>query len=66
MHGTQKGDPARAAEALIRVVESESTPSLLLLGSDASDAFRSALDALRADADAWESLSRGTDYPEGE
>ncbi|QHC56547.1 NADP-dependent 3-hydroxy acid dehydrogenase YdfG [Rathayibacter tanaceti] len=66
VHGTQKGDPARAAEALIRVVESESTPSLLLLGSDASDAFRSALDALRADADAWESLSRGTDYPEGE
>ncbi|QHC74730.1 oxidoreductase [Rathayibacter sp. VKM Ac-2805] len=65
-HGTQKGDPARAADALIRVVESETTPSLLLLGNDSSDAFRSALDALRADADEWEGLSRSTDFADGE
>jgi len=62
VHGTQAGDPDRAAAALIRVVGSESTPSLLLLGNDAQDAFRAALDALRADADEWEQLSRSTDF----
>ena len=62
VHGTQAGDPERAAAALIRVVGSESTPSLLLLGNDAQDAFRAALDALRADADEWEQLSRSTDF----
>ncbi|MCJ1695733.1 oxidoreductase [Rathayibacter caricis] len=61
-HGTQAGDPERAAAALIRVVESGSTPSLLLLGNDAQDAFRAALDALRADADEWEELGRSTDF----
>lgn len=62
VHGTQKGDPARAAAALIQVIESDTTPGLLLLGTDASDAFRAALDALRADADAWDALSRSTDF----
>ncbi|PTL72723.1 short-chain dehydrogenase/reductase [Rathayibacter caricis DSM 15933] len=61
-HGTQSGDPERAAAALIRVVESGSTPSLLLLGNDAQDAFRAALDALRTDADEWEELGRSTDF----
>lgn len=62
MHGNQNGDPAKAAAALINVVESDETPYLLLLGSDASNAFRAALDALRADADKWESVSRSTDF----
>jgi hypothetical protein len=35
---------------------------MLLLGNDASDGFRAALDALRAEVDAWESVSRGTDF----
>lgn len=62
MHGNQNGDPAKAAAALINVVESDETPYLLLLGSDASNGFRAALDALRADADKWESVSRSTDF----
>jgi NAD(P)-dependent dehydrogenase (short-subunit alcohol dehydrogenase family) len=66
VHGTQKGDPERAAAALIRVVESDTTPAVLLLGNDSSDAFRAALDALRRDVDAWEALSRSTDYAAGE
>jgi NAD(P)-dependent dehydrogenase (short-subunit alcohol dehydrogenase family) len=66
VHGTQKGDPERAAAALIRVVESDTTPAVLLLGNDSSDAFRAALDALRRDVDAWEGLSRSTDYAAGE
>lgn len=61
-HGTQPGDPARAAGALVDVIESGRAPYLLALGNDASDVVRGALDALRADLDAWESVSRSTDF----
>lgn len=61
-HGTQAGDPAKAAQALITAVEADQAPFMLLLGNDASDGFRAALDALRAEVDAWESVSRGTDF----
>jgi NAD(P)-dependent dehydrogenase (short-subunit alcohol dehydrogenase family) len=64
VHGTQAGDPARAAAALIKAVESESPPYMLLLGNDASDAFRAALDTLRTEVDAWEQTSRSTDFGE--
>ncbi len=55
-HGNQSGDPAKAAAAIIEVVESNDPPYMLVLGSDAADTFRSALDALRADL---ECLGRG-------
>jgi NAD(P)-dependent dehydrogenase (short-subunit alcohol dehydrogenase family) len=61
-HGTQPGDPAKAAEAIIRVVESPEPPQLLVLGQDALDAFRGVLDARRADLDAWEQTSAGTAF----
>jgi NAD(P)-dependent dehydrogenase (short-subunit alcohol dehydrogenase family) len=61
-HGTQPGDPAKAAEALVTAVESERPPYMLLLGNDASTGFRAALDALRAEVDEWEQLSRSTDF----
>jgi NAD(P)-dependent dehydrogenase (short-subunit alcohol dehydrogenase family) len=62
VHGTQKGDPAKAAAALIAAVESDQPPYMLLLGNDASDGFRAALDTLRAEVDTWETLSRSTDF----
>lgn len=61
-HGRQPGDPAKAATALIQAVESDNPPYMLLLGNDASDGFRAALDALRTEADTWETLSRSTDF----
>jgi NAD(P)-dependent dehydrogenase (short-subunit alcohol dehydrogenase family) len=61
-HGTQPGDPAKAATALIQAVESDTPPYMLLLGNDTSDGFRAALDTLRTEVDAWESLSRSTDF----
>jgi NAD(P)-dependent dehydrogenase (short-subunit alcohol dehydrogenase family) len=61
-HGTQSGDPAKAAAVLIEAVESGRAPYMLLLGNDASDGFRAALDALRAEVDEWESVSRSTDF----
>ena len=61
-HGTQPGDPAKAAAALVDVVESGSAPYLLMLGNDASDHVRTALDSLRDDLDTWETVSRSTDF----
>ena len=62
VHGTQQGDPTRAAAALITAVESDAPPYMLLLGDDASDGFRAALDSLRGEVDVWESVSRGTGF----
>ena len=62
VHGTQQGDPARAAAALIAAVESDEPPYMLLLGDDASDGFRAALDKLRTEVDVWESVSRSTGF----
>jgi NAD(P)-dependent dehydrogenase (short-subunit alcohol dehydrogenase family) len=59
--GTQPGSPAKAARAIIEAVASPQTPSLLLLGSDAVKTADDVLDAQRAEADAWRSVSTGTD-----
>ncbi len=59
--GNQPGDPGKAAAALVDVVESGRAPYMLLLGNDASDAFRASLGALRDEVDAWETTSRSTD-----
>jgi NAD(P)-dependent dehydrogenase (short-subunit alcohol dehydrogenase family) len=61
-HGKQPGDPAKAASALIEAVGSEHPPFMLLLGNDASDGFRAALHSLLDEVDAWETLSRSTDF----
>lgn len=63
-HGSQAGDPARAAEALITAVSSPAPPRLLVLGSDAVQQFRDAAKELSADVDAWEDLSLSTDFPD--
>ncbi|WP_284748283.1 oxidoreductase [Amycolatopsis sp. RTGN1] len=62
-HGTQPGDPAKAAEALITAIGSDRPPALLLLGSDAVTVIGRALDDERAELEAWRDLSAGTDYP---
>lgn len=61
-HGTQPGDPAKAAAALIKAVESDEAPYMLVLGNDALDAFRASLEALREDLDGWQEVSRSTDH----
>jgi len=60
-HGTQPGDPARAAAAIMTAVASERPPALLLLGTDALEAAGSILDGRRAELEAWRELSAGTD-----
>ena len=64
VHGTQPGDPALGALAMITAVESADPPSLLLLGRDALQAFRATAEALNSQVNAWEELSAGTDFSE--
>lgn len=64
--GNQLGDPAKAAAAVLTVVDAAEPPRHLLLGSDALRLVRAGRDAVDADIAAWESLSRSTDFPDGQ
>jgi NAD(P)-dependent dehydrogenase (short-subunit alcohol dehydrogenase family) len=63
VHGTQPGDPARAAEAIITAVEAPNAPFLLLLGQDAWAGFQAVVDAQHEELLAWQELSLSTDFP---
>jgi NAD(P)-dependent dehydrogenase (short-subunit alcohol dehydrogenase family) len=65
MGGSQLGDPDRAAQALLEIVDSENPPLHLLLGSDALRRAREKLDAVIEEVDRWEELTRSTDFPVG-
>ncbi|MBN9685487.1 MULTISPECIES: oxidoreductase [unclassified Corallococcus] len=60
--GRQAGDPARAARILLEVVEAESPPVHLLLGTDALRLVRAKLDRLSEEIAAWEAVTRSTDF----
>jgi short-subunit dehydrogenase len=64
--GKQPGDPVRAAEAIIKAVESDDPPLRLLLGKAALTNARIKIEALKKDFDGWESVSAGADFPEGQ
>ncbi|WP_201863274.1 oxidoreductase [Microvirga soli] len=64
--GKQPGDPVRAVEAIIKVVEAENPPKHLVLGSIALEGVRNKLKETLAEIEAWNETSRGADYPEGE
>lgn len=57
-----KGDPARAAQAIMRAVEADVPPAFVLLGSDALDTHRRILKDRLDATNAWEALSRSTDF----
>ena len=52
--GNQPGDPARAAQAIVKAVEAENSPLRLLLGAGALKGARMKLDQLKKDFDTWE------------
>jgi NAD(P)-dependent dehydrogenase (short-subunit alcohol dehydrogenase family) len=62
MDGKQAGDPARAAAAIIRAVDSPRPPLHLVLGSDAYNRTRQMLDAFSTDVETWKAVSIGADY----
>jgi NAD(P)-dependent dehydrogenase (short-subunit alcohol dehydrogenase family) len=61
--GKQPGDPVRAAQAIIRAVESPHPPRHLLLGNDAYEGAMSKLKELRKDFSAVKTIARGADFP---
>ncbi len=61
--GNQPGDPARAAQAIMKVVESATPPLRLLLGKAALKGALNKLDMLKKDFDAWEETTVGADFP---
>lgn len=59
--GQQLGDPAKAAQAMLQLIDSPTPPAHLLLGSDAVQLVRGKLQDLGASIDQWEALSHSTD-----
>ena len=61
--GKQPGDPIRAADAIIKAVESDDPPLHLVLGKMALDRAREALTRRLAIFDKWEAVTLSADYP---
>jgi len=59
-NGTQPGDPAKAARAILAALDADHTPLRLPLGADAVDAITAHLDTVRADLTSWEAIARDT------
>jgi NAD(P)-dependent dehydrogenase (short-subunit alcohol dehydrogenase family) len=61
-NGKQSGDPAKAARAILQLVEAKDPPTHLLLGPDAVRLVGEKLTALQAELKAWEQVSLSTDF----
>ena len=60
--GNQPGDPDRAAEALLLLVDAEHPPTRLFLGEDALGLVDQKLGQTKAEIAAWDALSRSTSF----
>jgi NAD(P)-dependent dehydrogenase (short-subunit alcohol dehydrogenase family) len=59
--GRQLGDPARLADAVLQLVQSDEPPPQLLLGSDALDLVSKRLKRLEQEMEAWRNVTVSTD-----
>jgi NAD(P)-dependent dehydrogenase (short-subunit alcohol dehydrogenase family) len=64
VHGTQPGDPARAAQAILTALAEPIPPKFLVLGQDALGAITGVVDADRKELEQWSHLSTTTGYDE--
>lgn len=64
-HGKQLGDPQKAVEAIITVADSPNPPVHLILGKVAFTRFKGKLAQWQSDMAEWESVTLGSDFPEG-
>lgn len=62
MHGTQEGDPLKAARAIDAALRNENTPLRLQLGEDAVRAIRSHAETLLGELAVWEDVSKNTQF----
>jgi len=61
--GSQPGDPARAAEAVIKALQSAAPPHHLVLGRQGLEVVRNQLTSMLREFDAWQETSLSADYP---
>jgi NADP-dependent 3-hydroxy acid dehydrogenase YdfG len=65
-NGSQKGDPVKAIAAIIQVVNSPEPPLRLFLGAIAYRRANEKIDLLQRDIKAWEQVTLGADFPDGQ
>jgi NAD(P)-dependent dehydrogenase (short-subunit alcohol dehydrogenase family) len=58
--GSQPGDPAKAAQAILAALDADEPPLRLVLGGDAIDNIRARLDQLTGELARWEGVGRDT------
>jgi NAD(P)-dependent dehydrogenase (short-subunit alcohol dehydrogenase family) len=58
--GTQPGDPAKAAQAILTALDAPDPPLRLVLGGDAIDSIRNRLESLATELSQWEAVGRDT------
>jgi len=66
IEGSQPGDPDKAANVLIQVVESDNPPLRLVLDKYAYQKFRQKLESLKAELNDWEAIAANTDFETAE
>ncbi|WJH39371.1 oxidoreductase [Aliirhizobium terrae] len=59
--GNQLGDPAKLAEAVLTLIESDNPPPQLLLGSDALKLVTDRIERMREEIEAWTPVTVSTD-----
>ena len=64
-NGTQAGDPARGAKAIIDAVTGANPPLHLLLGAVALQRATAKINALRNEYETWKDVTLATDFPKG-
>ena len=62
--GHQQGDPAKAGQALVALLQEPNPPAHLLLGTDAAEYVRKEMEGLSAEFAQWQSLTSSTDFDE--
>ena len=60
MNNTQEGDPRKAAEAIEKALDADTTPLRLQLGADAVAAVRGHAETLLNDLASWERVAADT------
>ncbi|MYW91210.1 oxidoreductase [Amycolatopsis rubida] len=63
--GKQLGNPRKAAEAVLHVLDVPNPPAHLVLGSDALRLIANGRAAVDKEISEWAELSRSTDFPDG-
>jgi NAD(P)-dependent dehydrogenase (short-subunit alcohol dehydrogenase family) len=63
--GHERGDPAKAAQAILAIADHARPPLRLLLGEDALGYFERKSQQQAAEIETWKTLTRGTDFSAG-